>query len=131
MTRPRRPSARSWRLWGNMPSRQMRVSSAPNTARTAPPARTPRTRVRPDGARPASLAAFRRLSFLSLRCAMCAPSLAQVGLRELAHEDHAELHQRAELGAQARAAGAEGRQLAREVAYADAQHAGGDHLGVR
>src|SRR4051812_22902881 len=122
--RPLRPSGRSWRLWGSIPRRQMRVSSAPNTASTAPPASTPSTRVRPDGARPAWLAAFRRLSFLVsflglvLTCAMCAPSLAQVGLGELADEDEAELRECAELCAQARPAGAEGRELAREVADA-------------
>src|SRR3954454_13246313 len=109
-----------WRLRGSIPSRHTRVSSAPNTAITAPPARTPSTCVRPVGLVPAWLAALRRLS---LRCDTGAPSLAQVGLGELLHEDHAEPGQRAELGPERRAARPERRQLPGEVLGADAQDA--------
>src|SRR5512133_2777140 len=109
-----------------MPRRQTRASSAPNTASTAPPAKTPSRRVRPDEARPTSVAC---LSRFSLRRDMSA-ALAQVGLGELGREDPAELEQRAELRREVRAAGTEGRQLLGEVADADAQHAGGDELSV-
>ena len=71
-----------------MPSRHTRASSAPNTASTAPPARTPSTWVRPDGCA-ARLAG--RLEPLLLALATCQPPLAQVGLGELAEEDPAEL----------------------------------------
>src|SRR6188472_419400 len=109
-----------------MPRRHTRASSAPKTASTAPPAKAPSTRVRPDEARPTCLAS---LSRFSLRAAMSA-ALAQVGLGELGREDPAELEQRSELRAQVRAAGAEGGQLLGEVADADAQHAGGHQLGL-
>src|SRR4051812_15866690 len=110
-----------------MPSRQTRVISAPNTAITAPPARMPRTCVRPVGREPACLAAFRRLS---LRGDTGAPSLAQIRLGELLPEDHPEPHQRAELRAEARAGRPERRELLGEVAHADAQHAGGQLGGA-
>src|SRR3954468_1464407 len=99
-----------------MPSRQTRVNPAPNTGITPPPAGMPSTWVRPVGREPACLAAFRRLS---LRGDTRAPSLAEVGLGQLLHEDRPELDQRAELGAQARAGRAERRELTGEVAHAD------------
>src|SRR5262245_33938292 len=111
-----------------MPSRHTRVSSAPNTAITAPPARMPSTCVRPVGLLPASVAA---LSRLSLRDLAIAPTLAQVHLGQLADEDHAELDQPAELGADAAgAARAERRHLLGEVLHPDAQDPGGDQLGT-
>src|SRR4051794_28123598 len=124
---PRRLGSCSCRLWGSMPRRQTRASSAPKTASTAPPAKAPSTRVRPDEARPTCLAS---LSRFSLRPGMSA-ALAQIGLGELGHEDPAELDQRPELRAEVRAARAEGGQLLGEVADADPQHAGGHELGVR
>src|SRR4051812_26710149 len=100
-----------------MPSRQMRVISAPNTASTAPPARIPRSCVRPEDSLPAWEAASSRLA---LRDVAIAPSLAQVDLCELVDEDHAELHEPAELVADARAATrAERRELLGEVLHAD------------
>src|SRR5215470_7909028 len=112
-----------------MPSRHTRVTSAPNTAITAPPARMPSTWVRPVGFLPAWLAAARRLS---LRDLAIAPTLAQVDLGQLADEDHAELDQPAELGADpAATARAERGQLLGEVLHPDAQDPGGDELGAR
>src|SRR4051812_21314118 len=112
-----------------MPSRHTRAISAPNTVITAPPASTPRTCVRPDGFLPASLAALSRLSLGDLAIA---PTLAQVDLCELVHEDHAELDQSAELGADAAgAARAERGHLLGEVLHPDAQDPGGDQLGGR
>src|SRR5262245_36982438 len=112
-----------------MPSRHTRVSSAPNTAITAPPARMPRTWVRPVGFLPASVAA---LSRLSLRDLAIAPTLAQVDLGQLADEDHAELDQPAELRADtAGAARAERRELLGEVLHPDAQDARRDQLRGR
>src|SRR5919108_2035453 len=95
----------SSRLTGSMPSFQIRVSSAPNTVSTAPPASAPSRRVRPVGLRPASWAA---LSRLPLRCGMRTPSLAEVGLGQLAEEDDPELDERAQVAAEGRElAGAE------------------------
>src|SRR5215218_174121 len=113
--------AASSRLTGSMPSRQTSATSAPNTVNTAPPARAPSRCVRPVGLVPACLAAS---SCLPLRRGMRPPSLAQVRLGQLPEEDDAELEQRA-------GAPAERGELAREVARADPQHAGGDELGAR
>src|SRR3954453_22299351 len=124
---PRRLGSCSCRLWGSMPRRQTRASSAPKTASTAPPAKAPSTRVRPDEARPTSVAS---LSRFSLRPGMSA-TLAQVGLGELGHEDPAELDQRPELRAEVRCAGAEGGQVLGEAGDADPPHAGAHELGVR
>src|SRR5919204_173460 len=118
-------SSRSSRLCGSMPSRHTRVTSAPNTVSTAPPARKPSRWVRPDGLRPASLAF---LSRLPLVMAIPPPLREQVGLGELAEEDPSEPAERAELGDGARAAGPERRQLLGEVAHADSQHARRDEL---
>src|SRR3954451_872849 len=93
-----------WRLRGSVPSFQTRATSALKTVITAPPARMPRRWVRLEGLRPAASAAASRLA---LRADTCAPSLAQVGLRELLREDRPELAERAELRARARAAGPE------------------------
>src|SRR5580765_1549198 len=89
-----------WRLRGSIPSRHTRVSSAPITVITAPAARTPSTWVRPVGFLPACCAAFSRFS---LRGDTRLASLAQVGVRELLDEDHAEARGRAELVDQRRA----------------------------
>src|SRR5215217_5255314 len=88
-----------WRLRGRVPSRQMRVASAPNTVMTAPPARTPSTCVRPLGLLRAASAAARRLA---LRVDTCAPPLAQVCLGQLLPEDQRELPDRAHLRAHTR-----------------------------
>src|SRR3954462_5511610 len=99
-----------------MPRRHTRVSSAPNTLSTAPPASTPSRRVRPVGLLPASCAALRRLSLVFT---IAAPLGEHVGLGQLAEEDPAELDERAELLADAGRVGPEGRQLLGEVADAD------------
>src|SRR3712207_999534 len=109
------------RLTGSMPSFHTRVSSAPITVSTAPPARAPSRCVRPDGFRPACVAF---LSRRSLRRDTRTPPLAQVRLGELAEEDGHELEQRAQ-------AAPEGGELAREVARPDAQHARRHDLGAR
>src|SRR3954451_6075572 len=113
-----------WRLRGSVPSFQTRAISAPNTVITAPPARNPSRRVRLLGLLRAASAAARRLA---LRGDTGARPPSQVGLGELLHEDHAELHERAELGAEARPARAERRELLGEVACADDDGAAG-HL---
>ena len=51
-----------WRLRGSVPSFQIRVSSAPKTVITAPPASTPRIRVRLVGLLRAASAAASRLA---------------------------------------------------------------------
>src|SRR4051794_32663251 len=98
--------------------------SALNTVSTAPPASTPSTWVRLEDPLRAASAAARRLA---LRVDATTASLAQVGLGELSDEDHAELGQRAELLADARAAGPERRQLLGEVTRPDDDHPGRDH----
>src|SRR5215211_1250712 len=107
-----RPSAASWRLCGSIPSRHTRVSSAPKTVSTAPLASAPSSRVRPDGWWPAASAAFRRLP---LPLAITPPLGEHVGLGQLAEEDPAEPHQRAERGARAATTRPERRELLREV----------------
>src|SRR5918999_2087614 len=114
----RSSDAASSRLTGSIPSRHTRATSAPNTVTTAPPASAPSRWVRPDVLVPACLATSSRLA---LRRGMCPPSLAEIGLGELAEEDDAELDEPAE-------APAEGGELAGEVASADAEDAGGDDL---
>src|SRR3954471_7115924 len=84
-----------WRLRGRVPSRQTRVSSAPNTVSTAPPARTPSRCVRVLGLLRGASAAARRAA---LRDGTGPRSFPQVGLGELLHEDHTELGERSELG---------------------------------
>src|SRR3954453_9710995 len=117
-----------WRLRGRVPSRHTRVSSAPKTVSTAPPARTPSTWVRPLVFVRAASAAFRRLA---LRCDTLARPPAQVGVGELLHEDDAELEYRPDALAGARCGRAEGRQLLGEVLRADHDDpAGDDLLGV-
>src|SRR5919198_5249565 len=126
-TRPYwRPSAASWRLCGSMPSRHTRVSSAPNTVSTAPPASTPSRCVRPDGSWPAASAAFSRLPLV---LAIAPPLREHVGLGQLAEEDPAEPQERAQRGAGAATTRTERRELLGEVAYADAQDARSDELG--
>src|SRR3954447_4483209 len=115
-----------WRLRGSVPSFQTRAISAPKTVITAPPARKPSRWVRLLGLLRAASAAARRLA---LRLDTVARPPSQVGLSELLHEDHAELHDRAELGADPRAGGAERGQLLGEVAGADDDRAAGDLLG--
>src|SRR3954454_982758 len=113
---PSAASAACWRLCGSMPSRQTRVSSAPNTVSTAPAASTPSRCVRPDGLLPASCAALRRLSLV---LTIAPPLREDVGLGELPEEDPAEPDQRPELLADARPVRAERRELLGEVAHAD------------
>src|SRR3954454_680341 len=96
-----------WRLRGSAPSFQTRAISAPKTVITAPPARTPSRCVRLEGLLRAASASASRFD---LRVDTL-PSLAQVGLGQLLAEDQPELGQRAELGAEARAAGQERREL--------------------
>src|SRR4051794_18554506 len=109
-----------WRLRGSVPSFHTRATSAPKTAITAPPASRPSrcVRLELEPLRAASAAASR----FALRVDAIppsSPSLPQVGLGQLLHEDHPELRQPADLRADARPAGAERRQLLGEVARPD------------
>src|SRR3954468_12818934 len=114
-----------WRLRGSVPSRHTRVTSAPNTVSTAPPARMPSTWVRLLGLLRAASAAASRLA---LRVDTCARPPAQVCLGELLGEDHAELDERSQLCAHPGASRAERRQLLGEVAHADLDDPGADQL---
>src|SRR3954452_5694747 len=116
-----------WRLRGSVPSRHTRVSSAPKTVSTAPPARTPSTWVRPLDFSRAASAALRRLA---LRDGTRARPPAQVGVGELLDEDDAEARQRLERLAAARRGRAERRQLLGEVTRADSEDPAGDELPV-
>src|SRR3954471_10685731 len=101
-----------WRLRGSVPSRHTRVTSAPKTVITAPPARMPSTWVRLLGLLRAASAAARRLA---LRVDTCARPPAQVRLGQLPAEDQSELAERGGLRPRTGPAGAERRQLLREV----------------
>src|SRR4051794_19959856 len=99
------------RLRGRVPSRHTRVTSAPKTMTTAPPARMPSRCVRLLGLLRAASAAARRLA---LRVDTCARPLAQVRLGELLAEDEPEPGDRSGLRGRSVAAGAERRELLRE-----------------
>src|SRR3954447_3638532 len=114
-----------WRLRGSVPSFQTRATSAPKTVMAAPPARIPSTWVRLLGLLRAASAAARRLA---LRVDTGARPPAQVRLAQLPAEDQSELAERGGLRPRIGPARAERRQLLREVAHADLDDAGRDHL---